>query len=161
MYEQKRPEEWDKRERIQFLLDRWDDIFAPSLPSLMASGPVSGSASSMSPKPLPAMASHASVKELARCLEALLSASPGDYRHLKTYRCGAEYRQVRAMIRVKLHSGRYDGIPGWKRERLVPRWINAQRVERAEAFIERLFRGEVFIPRELWDGLMRPLVSEA
>jgi hypothetical protein len=161
LYEQKRPEEWNKRERIQFLLDHWDDIFAPSLPSLMASGPVSGSAHSMMPRPLPAMAHHGSVKELARCLELLLAASPGDYRHLKAFRCAAEWRQVRALIRVKLPSGREDKIPGWRRERIVPRWLSSQRISRAEGFIESVFRGDVFVPEEIWDELRRPLVSEA
>src|SRR5690242_19118072 len=128
LYEQKRPEDWNKRERIQFLLDRWDDIFAPSLPSLMASGPVSGSAHSSSPKPLPAMASHASVKELSRCLELLLSACPGDYRHLTMYRCGAEWKNVDTWERVKLPSGRHDFVPRRKRERLALKWIRSERV---------------------------------
>jgi hypothetical protein len=161
LYEQKRPEEWNKRERIQFLLDHWDDIFAPSLPSLTGSGPVSGSAHSSYPKPLPRMARSASVRELARCLELLLAASPGDYRHLKAYRCAAEWRQVRALIRVKLASGRDDTTLGWKMERIVPRWLSPQRITRAEGFIEAKFRGDVFIPREIWDELRRPLVSEA
>lgn len=161
MYEQKSHREWNKRERIQFLLDHWDDIFTPSLPSLTGSEPVSGSAHSSSPKPLPEMARSASVIELARCLELLLAASPGDYRHLKAYRCAAEWRQVRALIRVKLVSGRDDTTLGWKMERIVPRWLSPQRISRAEGFIESVFRGDVFVPKEIWDELERPLASEA
>lgn len=155
VYEELHPSQWSKLERIQFLLDRWDEIFDPSVTS-----PAVGVAGGGSGIPLlPQMARHSSVVELARCLEALRQERPALYQHLKFYRCNCEWRQVRAMIRVRLTSGRWDEIPGWKRERIVPRWISLSYVSRAEEFLASVFRGEVFIPKELWDGLTRPIAQ--
>jgi len=147
--------EADKRalERIRWLLDHWDAIFDGS-PSSEPFGVVGPSAGSKRPGKLPRMAHHSSVKELERCLVLLASANPGDYRHLKTYRCGAEWRCVDTWERIKLPSGRYDWVPIRKRERIVPRWIRPERVLAGERFLCRVFRGEVFIPDDLWEAFV-------
>ena len=152
-YEDVHPSQWTARQRIQFLLDRWGDIFEPDIASSLSAA---GGGSGLDPA-LPKMAQHGSVRELIRCLDNLALDDPAAHKHLKAFRCSAEWRQVRAVIRVRLQSGRWDGIPGWKRERIVPRWIDPRLVVRAEEAIARMFRGEVFIPKDLWDGLTKPV----
>ena len=145
------PAKWGKLERIRFLLDRWDEIFDPNVTSPKGS-PGDGSGT---PR-LPHMARHPSVVELARCLDVLAQTAPSLYHHLKAFRCSAEWRQVRALVSVQLTSGRWDKIPGWARERVVPDWINLDKVADAEALLACLFDGEVFIPKDLWVGLTAP-----
>jgi hypothetical protein len=141
----------DKRalERVRFLLDHWDAIFDGS-PSSEEFVSVSSSFSSSPPGRLPDEASHFTIKELERCLRLLLSACPGDYRHLKAYRCGAEWRNVDTWRRVKLPSGKYDWVPDRVRERVVLKWVRPERVEAAERFIVRAFSGEIFLPDDLY-----------
>jgi hypothetical protein len=139
-----------KLERVRYLLDHWDDIFDGAA----AASDSSASGERLGISLLPRMANHPSVKELSRCLALLASASPGDYRHLKSYRCGAEWRNVDTWRRMKLPSGKYDWEPDRIRERIVPRWIRPQRVAAGEAFIVRVFQGEVFIPDELWGAFV-------
>jgi len=138
-----------KLERVRHLLDNWDFIFSGATTS-EPFGFVSGTPSSRPPGKLSDAARHPSVKEMERCLRLLASASPGDYRHLKAYRCGAEWRCVDTWRRVKLPSGKYDWVQHRVSERIVPRWLKPERVAAGEAFIVRVFRGEVFIPDELW-----------
>lgn len=150
-YDDVHPAKWTKRQRIQFLLDRWGDIFEPDIASsLSASGGGSGLDAA-----LPKMAHHWSVVELLRCMRLLAQTDLSAHNHLKAFRCSAEWRQVRAMIRVRLQSGRWDEIPGWRRERIVPHWIDPRLVLRAEKALEESFRGDVFIPKDLWDGLTK------
>src|SRR6478672_10676142 len=110
------PEQTRKLERIRFLLDHWDAIFDGS-PSSEPFVSISSSFSSSPPGKLPDDAKHQTIKELERCLRLLASACPGDYRHLKTFRCGAEWRCVDTWRRVKLPSGKYDWVPDRIRER--------------------------------------------
>lgn len=135
--------------RIRFLLDHWDAIFDGS-PSSEPFVSISSSFSSSPPGKMPPEASEVSVKELARCLNLLASACPGDYRHLKAYRCAAEWRNVDTWRRVKLPSGRYDFVQRRVRERIVPRWLNPARVLAGEKFLCRVFRGEIFLPDDLY-----------
>ena len=98
----------ERTNRIRYLLDHWEAIFDGS-PSPEPFSAIRGSsASSCIPGRLPKMASHVSVKELERCLRLLASANPGDYRHLKVFRCAAEWRNVDTWRRVKLPSGKHD-----------------------------------------------------
>lgn len=139
--------EQDKQqlERIRYLLDHWQDIYDPNVTSPLGT-PGDGSGIAL----LPRMTKHPSVRELDRCLSLLASASPGDYRHLRAFRCGVEWRTVDYWRRVKLPSGRHDWKEDRKRERIVQRWINPGRVRAGEDFIVRVFRGECFIPDELY-----------
>jgi hypothetical protein len=152
-YEDTAPDKWSKRQRIQYLLDHWSDIWEP--PIVGALGGIGAGTDNVTSTS--AMARHKSVIELAGCLGNLLAEHPIAYRHLKAFRCAAEWRQRRAMIRIKLPSGRWDEIPGWKRERVVPRWVLERYVEEGETRLVDLFQGEVFIPKELWDGLTKPV----
>lgn len=146
------PEKWSPLERIRYLLDHWSDIFEPDIASSFSSGGGSG----LDPR-LPAMAHHSSVVELSYCLSALAIDHPIDFSHLKAYRCAAQWRQVKAKIPVKLPSGRMTEIDGWRKERIVPSWISLDRVAFAENWLLAEFRGEVFIPKDLWDGLTKPI----
>jgi hypothetical protein len=146
------PEKWTPLDRIRFLLDRWGEIFEPDIASSFSSGGGSG----LDPR-LPDMAHHSSVVELEYCLSALAIDHPALFSHLKAFRCNAEWRQVKAKIPLRLPSGRMTEIDGWRKERLVPAWVKADYVFQAEEFIEKHFRGEVFIPKDLWDGLTKPL----
>ena len=144
-------EQKDKRalERVRFLLDQWDAIFDGS-PSSEEFVSISSSFSSGPPGKLPDEASHPTIRELERCLRLLASASPGDYRHLKAFRCGMEWRCVDTWRRVKLASGKYDWVPDRIRERVVPRWIRPERVLAGELFLIRVFRGEISLPDDLY-----------
>ena len=137
-------------DRLRFLLDHWDAIWDGS-PSPEPFGAIRGSsAGSRPPGRLPEEASHPTIKELCRCLSLLASASPGDYRHLKAYRCAAEWRNVDTWRRVKLPSGKYDWVEHRVSERIVPNWIKPERVEAGERFLVRVFRGEIFLPDDLY-----------
>ena len=146
------PDQWSKLDRIRFLLDHWSDIFDPGVTSPAG---IFGDGSGVPLMPM--MSHHPSILELQRCLDALASWSPSAYRHLKAYRCNSEWRQVRAMVEIKLPSGRTDEIPGWRKERITPRWVSLSKVADAEAHLLATVRGEVFIPKELWDGLTKPI----
>jgi len=135
--------------KVRFLLDHWDAIFDGS-PSSEPYVSISSSFGSSPPGKLPDEASHPTIKELERCLRLLASASPGDYRHLKAFRCGAEWHSVDTWRRMKLPSGRYDWVPHRVIERIVPRWLSPARVLAGELFILRVFRGEVFLPDDLY-----------
>ena len=138
-----------KIEKLRFLLDQWDAIFDGS-PSSEPYVLISSSFGSSPPGKLPEEAKHQTIRELERCLRLLASARPGDYRHLKAFRCGAEWRNVDTWRRVKLPSGKYDWIPDRIRERIVPRWLKPERVLAGELFLVRVFRGEIFLPDDLY-----------
>lgn len=148
--------EYEKKlERLRYLLDCWSDIWNCSF-EREPFGFHSAAFESREPGRLTQMAKHETVKELDRCLRLLSSASPGDYRHLQAFRFGAEWRGVDRWARVKLPSGRYDYVKIRDRERVVPKWLKwsgspfdvPARVVRAELFLCRVFKGEVFMPDE-------------
>lgn len=142
------PTKWTPLDRIRFLLDHWSDIFDPNAAAGMAA---TGSGDGI---PLmPQMSRHPTVVELQRCLSSLALDDPPAHRHLKAFRCNAEWRQVRAKIKFRGPNGREIEGDGWRRERIEPAWISARLVFRAEEYLEQAFRGEVFIPRDLWKGL--------
>ena len=149
------PNDWTQRQRIQFLLDHWPDIFEPNIASSLSTA---GGGSGLEPR-LPKMAEHGSVRELTRCLDNLARDDPAAHRHLKAFRCNAEWRQVKAKIKFLGPKGNLIEGDGWRRERIIPSWINARLVLRAEEAIVRMFRDEVFIPKDLWDGITKPVSS--
>jgi hypothetical protein len=155
------PERWSRLEKIRFLLDHWDDIFDASASGFGASSDPLGITL------LPRMANHPSVKELDRCLRLLRTAAPGDYRHLMTYRC-CEWRNVTEVVPRKLvNSKKREMVPQRVRRRVLPSWMPFDprpdyvppRVKRGEQFLADKFRGEVFIPAELWDALHTPAMA--
>jgi len=148
------PAQWSKLERIRYLLDSWDLIFDPSCTSPFGT-PGDGSGVAL----LPLMSRHHSIVELGRALGLLFVANPGDYRHLKTYRVGCEWRIQEVHQRRRRPNGKFEIVPVRQRARIMPPWIDQQRVERGELFLEAKFRGDVDIPRELWDALNAPAVA--
>lgn len=148
------PEQWSKLEKLQYLLDMWDTIHDPNACSPLGT-PGDGSGVAL----MPLMAHHPSVLELGRTLGLLLWASPGDYRHLVAYR-QCEWRVQWVPTRIRGPRGKLiQGDPKPERRRVLPSWINMQRVRDGEAFLEAKFRGEVFIPDELWAALNTPAVA--
>ena len=155
MITQSPPDQWSKLEKIRFLLDSRDLIFDPNTVAPFGS-PGDGSGVPL----MPLMARHPSVVELERTLQLLLSACPGDYRHLAAFRWGSEWRIVWLPTRIKGPRGKWIlGDPRPERRRILPTWLDQERVQRAESFLEEKFRGEVFIPDELWDALHAPAVA--
>lgn len=145
------PSRWSKLERIQFLLDSWDEIFDPNVTS-PAEGTGDGTGIALMPK----MARHPSVTELVRCLGLLSAKHRILYRHLKAYRCQAEWRLKDKPTLIRGPHGKIiPGEPVRERERITPSWINLLRVDAAEQIVAAYFQGEVFIPKELWDGLTK------
>lgn len=143
------PSEWTRLEKIQFLLDSRDLIFDPNVVSAFGA-PGDGSGVPL----MPLMARHASVVELERTLRLLLIAAPGDYRHLAAFRWGSEWRIVWVPSRIKNPRGKWVvGDPRPERRRIIPSWLDQQRVRRAESFLVDRFRGDVSIPDELYHSL--------
>lgn len=150
------PEQWTRLEKIQYLLDHWAVIFDPNTTSPYGA-PGDGSGVPL----LPQMSRHQSVLELAHVMRQLYTAAPGDYRHLKAYRCGVEWRVVWLPSRIKNPRGKWVvGDPRPERRRIIPAWLDMVRVNRAEAFLAERFQGEVFIPAELWDALVKPAITQ-
>ena len=148
------PEQWSKIEKIQFLLDQWTTIHDPDVVSPFGS-PGDGSGVAL----MPLMSRHPSVLELGRALGLLLWANPGDYRHLVAFRC-CEWRVVWVPTKIRGPHGKFvAGDPKPERRRVLRPWLDMGRVNRAESFLEDKFRGEVFIPAELWDSLTTPAVT--
>lgn len=140
-----RPEDWTRLERLQYLLDNWATIF-DSEPGGIAAGDPIGIAL------LPQWANHPSVKELDRCLILLSEHSPVQYRHLKAYRCGAEWRTVPAKRRIQLPSGKWENVDTFKAERIKPSWVDRGKVRSAEQFLADTFQGTVYVPDDLWES---------
>ena len=141
--------------RVRFLLDHWSVIFDPDCVSPWGS-PGDGSGVAL----LPLMSRHPSVRELDRVLGLLFRVDAGDYRHLRAYRCGVEWRTVDRLVRVRRpHRRGFEVVSRRVREPVVPSWVRPGRVERGERFCVDKFRGEVFVPDELWDAWHRPAVA--
>ena len=153
-----KPEEWNKLCRIRHILDHWQDIFDPSVTSTWATftGLASVAPGSRTPTPLPRMASHPSVRKIERALTALAEREPALVRHLKAYRCNAEWRCKDTWVVVRLPSGKQDIVERRVREKIVPSWIKRDKVDKAETLLNRLVRGDVSIPEDLWHALTKP-----
>lgn len=145
-----------KREKIIYLLDHWDEIHDPD-----AASPQGRPGGGTNTPHLAFMASHVSVRELARCLAVLREVAPVQHSHLMAFH-GAEWRQTRTPKRttVKGKTGwisnpRSSHAEDWDhgRERIVPAWVRLEKVRRAQEALAEAFRGQVFIPDDLWDAL--------
>lgn len=142
------PNKWSPRERVCYLLDHWSDIFEPNVASSLST---QRGGSGLDPR-LPLMAHDPSVVELQRCISLL----PKTHRHhLMAYRAHADWRQRKAKIRYRGPHGRVVESEGWEKQRIVPSWVRMDVVSDAESLLMKLFRGQVFIPKALWDGLTR------
>lgn len=155
---ERKPEDWNKLDRIVYLLDHWQDIFDPSVTSTWGTftGISGTSTESRSPSPLPRMASHPSVRKIERSLTVLADREPVLARHLKAYRCNAEWRTADKWLVRRLPSGKRDIVEQRVREKIVPKWVERQKVSLAELRLARLIRGDVYIPMELWRALTKP-----
>lgn len=132
-----------KRERVEFLLDHYEDFF------LGTSAQASVAAGDEGNVPLlPLMSRHPSVRELLRCLLLLQAHAPSQFQHVKAFYT-AEWR-TRDVV-VKARKGKPLG-PRRVRERVVPSWVRAQKVRLGVDFVASQFRGEVFIPNELMEA---------
>lgn len=135
-----------KHAKIVHLLDHWDDIYAPALTT-------NGGTGNGGMALLPLMSRHASVVELARCLDVLRTVAPVQHAHLKAFHC-AEWRTHRWTEQKKhKRSGKWERVERSERQQLVPGWVRREKVRRAEERLVAMFRGPVFIPDELWDAL--------
>jgi hypothetical protein len=148
------PAKWSKLEKIRYLLDHWHDIFDVTLGSSL-SGSRSGAPGSRAPGRLPKMSTHESVRELGYCLRVLHDSDPVAFRHLKAYRTNVEWRNVDAVVSIRLPSGKWDKVETRSRSRIVPSWVDRDHVSKAEDRLVTLFRGDVFIPDELWNALTK------
>jgi hypothetical protein len=141
------PHEWTKQQRIEYLLDHWDDIHNPPISSSAPEARGGGGGAL-----LPLMAGDHSVRELVRCLEALKASAPTQYVHLMAHHT-AEWRIRRWQESKRRKGGKIELVDHDDRERMVPSWVRSQKVTLAHRTLALSFRGSVEIPAELWDAL--------
>lgn len=139
------PPHGTKRCKLLCLLGHWDDIYAPALTT-------NGGTGNGGMALLPLMSRHASVVELARCLDVLRQVAPVQHAHLKAFHC-AEWRTHRWTETKRRKGGKLERVERSERQQLVPGWVRREKVRRAEERLVAMFRGPVFIPDELWDAL--------
>jgi hypothetical protein len=164
-----------RRERIEFLLDHYEDFFLMSANGVEASDDANGPA-------LPRMSRHPSVVELCRCLAALERYAPRDFAVVKGFYT-AEWRiahaarkqDVPAAQRENAHHDSKRGTHAY-RERVLSTWVRRElwRKDRAISWIAwdgwpkvpepkpegmpsvtvafRGHKGEVFIPTDLLEA---------
>lgn len=142
----------DKLDRLRHLLDYWQEIFDPVIGSSQPNGSSRPAAGSKPPHSLPKMSQHRSVRELERALTTLADREPVLARHLKAYRCNAEWRTADKWVVRKLPSGRRDIVEQRVQEKLVPEWVELRKVTLAEMCLLRLLPGPIEIPQELWEA---------
>lgn len=154
------PLEWSKIDRIRYLLDHWQDIFDPGVTSTWATftGTSHQAPASKRPSPLPRMASDLTVRKIERALTVLADREPVLARHLKAYRCNAEWRCKNVWQVVTLPSGKKDIVERRVRDKIVPRWVSLSSVAEAENRLLSLVQGDVSIPGELWYALTEGVV---
>lgn len=155
-----------RRDKIVFLLDNLADLVGPSL---SAHGPGGGDGPGF---PLStSMADHPSVVELLYRLAQLRTTAPKHAQHLEAW-YGCEYavdaqaktiRRRGKTVTVRHPDGtpvmeyrRYRPIPAWMRQvplchepRCECRGLLPRTVCRGVAFVDVMFAGEPFIPRQL------------
>lgn len=119
-----RDERKHRRERIEFLLDHWDDIFSPREGGITTSGDAPTGVPMLSP-----MSHHPSVIELVRLLEVARRRWPTHYRHLVGFYT-SPWRQTRSPKSAASDPARPEQwIYG--KVRVVPGWVSAGKVELA------------------------------
>ena len=108
---------------------------------------------------MPRMAHHTSVLELDRCLLLLQAHALCQFQHLKAYH-NAEWRIRTDKVKRRRPSGKgFETVEIRRRDRIQPRWVRLEKVRNGQQFLAASFRGEVFIPSELWDALRTPAVA--
>jgi len=152
-----RPEDWTKLDRIRYLLDHWQDIWDAGVTSTWATftGISRVTTGSHSPTPLPRMAHHPTIRKIERALTTLADCEPVKVRHLKAYRCNAEWRCKDQLVLVRLPSGKHDLVERRVRDKIVPRWVNLNYVTEAEQLLTKLVSGHAEIPPDLWKALTK------
>lgn len=155
--EETKPEDWDKRCRLEYLLDHWQDIFDVSIGSADPQGTERrpGNDYSKTPRPLPRMASDRSVKRVEYALNVLADREPVLVRHLKAYRCNAEWRTTDKWFARKLPSGKQEFAERRVREKIVPKWVDQRKVALAETLLLNFIHGDVSIPTVLYHALTK------
>jgi hypothetical protein len=97
---------------------------------------------------------------LERALRVLEGVDVRSFRHVKAYRCGVEWRCVDRLVRVRRPHGKgFEVVVRRVREPLVPGWVDPVRVLAGERFLVGEFRGEVFVPDELWKAWNSPAMA--
>lgn len=150
--------EWSALCRLRHILDHWQDIFDPGVTSTWATftGTSHQHPASRAPSPLPQMAGDRGVRKIERALTTLADTEPVLARHLKAYRCNAEWRTTDKWVVRRLPSGKRDIVEQRVREKIVPSWVELQKVRLAELLLVKLLRGSVEIPHDLWLALDKP-----
>lgn len=153
-----KPEDWTKLDRVRYILDHWQDIYDPGITGTWATftGTSHQAPASKRPVALPRMAEHRSVRQLERALCTLATSEPDLARHLKAYRCNAEWRTADRWYVRRLPSGKRDLVEQRARERIVPSWVSLTKVLLAEELLARLLPEYVEIPPDLWRALTKP-----
>lgn len=151
----KSPEEWSSLDRLRYVLDHWQEIFDAPISNSQPKGSRSTS-SSHSPPPLPQMASDSGVRRIECALTALADREPVLARHLKAYRCNAEWRTRDTGKWVLAVDGSGPTlVPQRERVKIIPRWVLPSKVVQAEQLLLKLLRHDVEVPRPLWKAATR------
>lgn len=150
-----KPEQWTSLDRLRYVLDHWQEIFDAPVSSSAPKG-TRGTSSSHSPPPLPRMARDRGVRRIECALTILADSEPVLARHLKAYRCNAEWRTTDKWMVRRLPSGKRDIVEQRVREKIVPDWVELRKVTAAEMLLLKLLRGDVSIPTDLWRALTKP-----
>lgn len=141
-----------RRERIEVLLDHWEDFFECAARD---DGPSGDGGVFL----LPGMSRHPSVVELGRALGCLRDFAPNKAAHLCGF-YGSSFRNVDRKRRVRSRRG-FVLVDERVRERVVPGWVRAQKVRDGVALVSQdvsvgleerrpwIFRGAVFLPDEI------------
>ena len=143
------PELWDARDRLRYTLDHWQDIWDVSVSNSQPKNEGGRSSGTHTPS-LPPMAKDRGVCRIEAALTVLADHAPVSARHLKAYRCNAEWRTRDELVLVKLPSGRNDLQERRKSERIVPEWVSPAKVAEAELLLLHLLKHDVSVPRDLW-----------
>lgn len=150
-----KPEDWTKLDRVRHILDHWQDIYYPGGSDSLATftGTSHQAPTSKEPRALPRMADHRTVRLLERALCTLATSEPDLTRHLKAFRCNADWRTIDRWYVRRLPSGKPDIVEQRVRERIVPTWVSLTKVRLAEVLLVRLLPDSIEIPPELWRAL--------
>lgn len=128
-----------RRQRLETLLEHWDEIWDPHAGLQDQAGDGTGT------QQMPKWIHDQSIQEIDRCLRLLPTQERA---HLKAYYL-AETRIVIHRTRIKIRRGVYTTKPQPRIERILPTWINLTRKDNALALLELMIQGPIEIPNEL------------
>lgn len=141
-----------RKERIEVLLDHWEDFYAIASRDDALGG--IGGVYLMN-----GMSHHPSVVELGRALMALREFAPRKYQHLAGY-YSSPYRNTDRKRRLVGKRGKSALVDERVRERVKPSWVDMGKVRDAVALVSQdsacdarpwCFRGDPFIPKPLME----------